>query len=76
MNIYRYDLHVRGPLGRPPWPSTGWIREASQIESSLGPEDGSVAISQMEDVDADLFSQHRHKVHGGVYSTYADGLLH
>ena len=31
------DLYARGPLGRPPWPSTGWIREASRIDSSLGP---------------------------------------
>ena len=30
-------LHLRGPLGRPPWPSTACIMEASRIETSLGP---------------------------------------
>jgi len=52
------------------------MREASQIESSLGPEDGSVDISQMEDVHPDLFSQHRHNGHVGVYSTCANRLLY
>jgi len=51
------------------------MREASQIESSLGPEDRSVDISQVEGVDTDLLSQHRHNDHVGAYSTYAKHLL-
>jgi hypothetical protein len=52
------------------------MRETSQIESSLGPADGSVDISQMEGVDTDLFSQYRRNDHVGVYSTYAKCPLH
>ena len=36
------DPYARGPLGRPPWPSTGWMRDASRMESSLGPGSGVV----------------------------------
>ena len=36
---YRDVIYARGHPGRPPWSSTCRIREASRMESSLGPAD-------------------------------------
>ena len=35
-----HDIYVHGPLRSPPGPRTVWIKEASRMESSLGPEAG------------------------------------
>ena len=35
-----HDMYTRGPLRRPPGPSTEWIKEGSRMESSLGPGSG------------------------------------
>ena len=58
--------YVRGPLGRPPCPSMGCMREGSLIDSSFGPiRLAERAHIHEDDFDTYLLSPHHHNAHVG-----------
>ena len=57
--------YARGPLGRPPCPSMGCMREGSRIDSSFGPIEPAERPHKHggDDFDIYLFLPHPHNAH-------------